>query len=388
MKISSAILTAILANTALGATVFQTVYVTHTAPMVTHVVTVGENQPTIEATHVVTVNAEQSTFEDTIVSKPVPVPTTLTTLYRTPTTTYAKVASTGLVIPKENAELWALLIANFYKFFGPHTTAAISSTSVQAIADISTSTQTTISIPIQAPIEDTSTVIPETTTILNFEEVTPQGSSSDSSTTTSSAAASTNATPTQADTPGSLIISTSTHGKAPTATAPSSPQTTTSTIATPATSSTSVSETSGTASADSDDFAAVILKAHNEKRALHGVPALTWDNTLADYAKNYADSTYKCNGDLKHSGGKYGENLSAGYSTTGAVDAWYDEGANYNYNSEDDYDHFTQLIWKSTTKLGCAYIDCGGAWGRYIICEYDPHGNVFSQFQANVLPPI
>ena len=31
------------------------------------------------------------------------------------------------------------------------------------------------------------------------------------------------------------------------------------------------------------------LKAHNDKRALHGAPALVWDATLAQHAQKWAD---------------------------------------------------------------------------------------------------
>ncbi|ODQ77958.1 hypothetical protein BABINDRAFT_40353, partial [Babjeviella inositovora NRRL Y-12698] len=136
-------------------------------------------------------------------------------------------------------------------------------------------------------------------------------------------------------------------------------------------------------------FADTILAATNAKRVLHGVDPLVWNDTLAVYANNYATSTYQCNGILKHSGGQYGENLAAGYSTVGAVEAWYDEIQYYNFSNpgySSNTGHFTQLIWKSSAQLGCAYINCTGAWGQYIICEYNPHGNVIGWFPQNVFP--
>ncbi|KAG7813389.1 hypothetical protein KL921_000935 [Ogataea angusta] len=151
-------------------------------------------------------------------------------------------------------------------------------------------------------------------------------------------------------------------------------------------SSTSATSTTSSSSSDSSssDFQEAILKEHNDKRALHGVDALTWDDTLAQYAQNYADE-YDCSGVLTHSGGKYGENLALGYTTTGTVDAWYDEGENYNYGSSCSvYDHFTQVIWKSTTKVGCGYKHCNDYWGTYIVCSYDPAGNVIGGCASNV----
>lgn len=166
--------------------------------------------------------------------------------------------------------------------------------------------------------------------------------------------------------------------------------TTTSTSSTKS-SSTSSTKTSSTAAAttsassDLDDFQQEILDAHNEKRALHSADDLVWDNTLYEYASDYA-SSYDCSGSLTHSGGEYGENLAVGYkSGTAAVEAWYSEGEDYDYSSSSSFDHFTQIIWKSTTKLGCAKVDCSSNnWGLYIICSYDPAGNVVGAGKANL----
>ncbi|QPG75652.1 hypothetical protein FOA43_003009 [Brettanomyces nanus] len=146
---------------------------------------------------------------------------------------------------------------------------------------------------------------------------------------------------------------------------------------------------SATSSASSSDssFASEILAEHNAKRALHGVSDLTWDDTLASYAQDYADN-YDCSGTLTHSGGSYGENLALGYSTTGSVDAWYSEGDDFDYTSCNVYDHFTQVIWKSSTKLGCGQKKCNDYWGTYIICSYDPAGNMVGDCPSNVLPLV
>jgi hypothetical protein len=70
----------------------------------------------------------------------------------------------------------------------------------------------------------------------------------------------------------------------------------------------------------------------------------------------------------------------------------YDEGKHYNYNNPGfthETGHFTQLVWKSTTSVGCAR--CGGRGAQwyetYVVCDYKPPGNVVSgnQFRENVL---
>ncbi|CAK7896546.1 secreted protein Pry1p [[Candida] anglica] len=172
--------------------------------------------------------------------------------------------------------------------------------------------------------------------------------------------------------------------------------TTSSSSSVPQSTSTSTSGSSGSSSGIYADiglssgidstFSKNILDAHNQKRALHDAPELSWDKDAYDYAQKYADN-YDCSGVLTHSHGPFGENLAAGYHTgVDALDAWYDEGQSYNYAASNSYDHFTQVVWKSTTKLGCAYKDCSSTgWGRYIICSYDPAGNVVGQSKLNVL---
>lgn len=137
------------------------------------------------------------------------------------------------------------------------------------------------------------------------------------------------------------------------------------------------------------NFAKAILDAHNVDRAAHGVGALSWDNAAYDYAKNIADN-YDCSGILKHTNAPFGENLAAGFADgPSAVKAWYDEGQTYDYSTHNEYNHFTQVVWKSTTKVGCAYKDClSTGWQKYIVCEYSPAGNYVGQSQANVLPPV
>lgn len=129
-----------------------------------------------------------------------------------------------------------------------------------------------------------------------------------------------------------------------------------------------------------------VLAAHNNYRAKHSAPALEWDASLAAYAANYA-AKYDCSGTLTHSGGPWGENLALGYTPTAAVDAWYSEGANYNYGSTCSvYDHFTQIVWVDTQRIGCAIKNCGNYWGDYLVCSYDPPGNYIGECAKNVLP--
>jgi uncharacterized protein YkwD len=172
--------------------------------------------------------------------------------------------------------------------------------------------------------------------------------------------------------------------------APAKPAPATTTQSTKAAATTTQStKASATTSSTGDAFADEMLAAHNGYRSLHHSPNLEWSSTLQQYAQNYADNFNCASGDLKHSGGPYGENLYLG-ATSGkdAVDGWYDESKTYDWNTQTTYDHFTAMIWKSTTKLGCGIKDCrADNWGYYVICSYnDAVPNMLGEAKQNVLP--
>jgi len=97
----------------------------------------------------------------------------------------------------------------------------------------------------------------------------------------------------------------------------------------------------------------------------------------------------------KQSGSKYGENIAAGYSSSGdAVKDWFAEGSKYNYNSpgfSEEAGHFTQVVWKGTGAVGCAAAYCNGMLGSgkswFLVCNYNAAGNMEGEYPQNVLPP-
>ena len=129
------------------------------------------------------------------------------------------------------------------------------------------------------------------------------------------------------------------------------------------------------------------LKAHNDERAQHGAVALTWDDTLAAAAQKWANNCV-----FQHSGGSlgpYGENLAAGtgdFTIAQALNAWATEPY-----VEGQPSHFTQMVWKATTQVGCAVQTCTGIFGstpaKFYVCEYSPQGNVIGEFEYVDLPP-
>lgn len=123
------------------------------------------------------------------------------------------------------------------------------------------------------------------------------------------------------------------------------------------------------------------LHAHNGIRIQMGLPALVWDDRLADYAKWYANER---RGDcrLEHSDTPFGENLAwADYDMKGseAIQMWIDEVKDYDYNSNtcrvpDMCGHYTQVVWRNTARVGCARVKCHNG-NTFFTCNYDPPGN-------------
>lgn len=107
--------------------------------------------------------------------------------------------------------------------------------------------------------------------------------------------------------------------------------------------------------ANIDTLQQEILDSHNEFRAKHNSPALQWDEKLANYAERHAS---QCK--FVHTHGPYGENLAAGYPTPAqSITGWYEESKQYSYSDPKfsyNTGHFTQLVWKSTRKIGCAWV--------------------------------
>lgn len=124
------------------------------------------------------------------------------------------------------------------------------------------------------------------------------------------------------------------------------------------------------------------LNAHNQVRALKGLPPLVWDNRLARYARRYGNIR-KGDCELIHSDGTFGENLFWGgkdhWTPTEVVKSWADEELFYDVYSNTCQPgqmcgHYTQVVWRNTARVGCARQKCD-AGGVFVICNYDPPGN-------------
>lgn len=140
-----------------------------------------------------------------------------------------------------------------------------------------------------------------------------------------------------------------------------------------------------------------MLAAHNRWRAAAHVPVLSYSPELAASAQEWANSLKDNNHcQMQHSkpAGRYGENLfwaSALKWSDGkrelqkvtpnkVVDDWGSERADYNYQNNSCAGgkmcgHYTQLVWRSTTTVGCAVAVCDGTREQIWVCQYQPPGN-------------
>jgi pathogenesis-related protein 1 len=150
-----------------------------------------------------------------------------------------------------------------------------------------------------------------------------------------------------------------------------------------------------------------ITAAHNAVRKSVSpgdpLPDLEWDEGLAAYAQDWAD-TIAADCDLRHSSvpGNQGENISffgpADSSTAEqTVQGWAGEVDCYTYGTFGGTDacdmactaamnsngcgHYTQIVWRDTTKVGCGVAtsnSCDGfiSTADFWVCSYGPAGNL------------
>lgn len=137
--------------------------------------------------------------------------------------------------------------------------------------------------------------------------------------------------------------------------------------------------------------ARAMLDEHNRARAQHCAPALTWSPKVAAAAQRWANHLRDQGCAFEHSQTEYGENLAAGstgsMSPRQAVAMWMEEKRDYDFGRGGfsmKTGHFTQVIWRGSSQLGCGMSSCDGMdiW----VCNYAPPGNMEGEYKQNVLP--
>lgn len=151
-----------------------------------------------------------------------------------------------------------------------------------------------------------------------------------------------------------------------------------------------------------DNMADDFVCAHNEVRQnaqptpSPQLPDMTWDPELARIAQNYAETcTWEHNSHCSDTyPGYVGENL---YMTTwpnstpeDAVQSWADEAQYYDHTTNTCQNgqvcgHYTQVVWRDSTKIGCAKVFCSSVANSNFtnadlyVCNYAPGGNIIGE---------
>jgi uncharacterized protein YkwD len=141
---------------------------------------------------------------------------------------------------------------------------------------------------------------------------------------------------------------------------------------------------------------------HNEWRKRYNKPPLQYDKRLADHTQQWANylaqqamQKHNPNRMVEGFSSKAGENIYfpswMGMTPTKqsffkqAVDGWGNEVSDYDFTTHEPktpgkmVGHFTQLIWRDTTRVGCGYASVTGPDGwthGYVVCNYHPAANV------------
>ncbi|KAI8513431.1 hypothetical protein Bbelb_100700 [Branchiostoma belcheri] len=150
-----------------------------------------------------------------------------------------------------------------------------------------------------------------------------------------------------------------------------------------------------------DDEDEECLRLQNEKRSQHGAAPLVWCQECADFAKTVVQTMQDLNEPLHHTSpeertwlveGKevlHGSNLQYEFPHIDcviAVESWYSETEFYDpdrpVESLEQAGHFTQMVWKDTKSVGCAWTE------NYLACIYEPTGNTENAYdiERNVQP--
>lgn len=138
-----------------------------------------------------------------------------------------------------------------------------------------------------------------------------------------------------------------------------------------------------------------LLASHNRERESLGIEPLEWDEGLAVDAAKWAEHLTHV-GHLVHypddptDPDPQGENLWAGtrgyYGLESMVGLWIVEKKNFKpgifpantkTGNLEDVGHYTQLMWRSTRKVGCAV--SRGRYDEFLVCRYSEGGNVMGE---------
>ena len=120
-----------------------------------------------------------------------------------------------------------------------------------------------------------------------------------------------------------------------------------------------------------------IVSGHNKARKEQGLQPLVWDCSLANLAQDWASKSV-----FAHRDSPYGENIFVASDPAAPVSSvlerWMAEKVNWTNATGTCAAgkvcfHYTQVMWKATTKVGCGINrNAVGKWKAMLVCNYDP----------------
>ncbi|KAK5172605.1 uncharacterized protein LTR77_002725 [Saxophila tyrrhenica] len=148
---------------------------------------------------------------------------------------------------------------------------------------------------------------------------------------------------------------------------------------------------------------------HNVHRTNHSAPDIEWDAGLAATALKIAQTcSYEHN--TKMDGGGYGQNIAAGVDGDSVdrviTNMFYNGEVNYytglykqaqpDMSNFEKWGHFSQIVWKGTTHVGCATYHCTNGLQNtgdsvppyFTVCNYASPGNFANEYGDNVGEPL
>lgn len=153
------------------------------------------------------------------------------------------------------------------------------------------------------------------------------------------------------------------------------------------------------------DISRLMLDYHNQMRRMYGANDLVWDAELAAQGRDHAsqclfmhDNAPRGNGNNIHSEGSTGDLNVSAQST---LDGYAIEFEDFDWNTYDlnfgnggpMVGHFTQMVWKDTTRVGCGWsFNCTAEGlnlnvhgkGFMSSCMYLAPGNIQDEVRENV----
>ncbi|KAF9524072.1 CAP domain-containing protein, partial [Crepidotus variabilis] len=125
------------------------------------------------------------------------------------------------------------------------------------------------------------------------------------------------------------------------------------------------------------------LDYHSSFRAQHGASKMNWNADMAAKAQGWVNQCKHGHSDPFLG---YGENAAegagGGYDIVSAMNSWASEKDKYSVDNPGGALHFTQMVWKASTDLGCAVAKCDKLYppefgvADVVVCEYYPRGNM------------